>query len=196
MKRKLLLLLLLPLAELLVFTTCDNCASILPYFDFRQVDIDAINSRGIEVTSFSKNDSIRLKLTYRGIHTAIHQAQPVYLFFPSAYAKCSPEGDEGFKYPIEAIDIYSKEGYFTASTDREKLTDSALFGLPHDPNKKYSVQAFIDYVKKNNSYLMTRGIHIYLPPPSTLTNQLSFIIEIRKSDGSLVRSETGIINLE
>jgi hypothetical protein len=168
----------------------------MPYFDFREVDIDAINSRGIEVTSFSKNDTLRLKLTYRGIHTAINQAQPVYLFLPSAYAKCPPEGDEGFKYPIEAIDIYSKEGYFTAGTDREKLTDSALFALPYDPDKKYRVEEFIDYVKKNNSYLMTRGMYIYLPPSSTLTNQQSFIIEMQKSDSRLVRGETDIINLE
>src|SRR5688500_16379377 len=109
MKRKLLLLLIMPLAELFIFITCDNCAFTLPYFDFSEVEINAINSRGVEVSSFSKNDTLVLKLTYRGIHTAIYQAQPVYLFLSSAYAKCPPEGDEGFKHPIEAINIIVKK---------------------------------------------------------------------------------------
>jgi hypothetical protein len=170
---------------------CENCEDFQPYFELTGLDLSAINLKGDKIHTLSKDDTLCLKLDFKGVFTAANQPQPISAFLPAAYAKCPPNGNNGFKHTIEAIDIYSKDGYFTASSSMEKLTDIALFSDPYyDTHIKYTAKEFISYFQKRNNYFVQRGMRIFITQPSSVSNQHNFIIEIRKSDGSIVRGET------
>lgn len=190
----LLSLVILPALQVFIFTSCQPCEDIRPYYNITGIDVYAINKAGDRIESWPKRDTLRLKVENQVVFTAVNLHPSLFPMLSVAKAACEPDGNDGIKYSIKEIAVYSANHYFQAGAKKENLTHIALFSpgmrYGYNPDKVYTASEFIILLQKDNGYSIQQGMKIFITQPSPLSVHHQFIIEIRQSDGTIHKAQS------
>lgn len=163
------------------FNPC-NCPPPIPFFDYSAFSAFA----GFETETLLAINLYLEEYDFLAFHRNPENLNPGFSFYNSAMAcSCIPDGNDGPKYPIESIDIFSDKVFKDGISESTNLNSYfEVRGLDYEPVFPADGDIMVDFSVYNSPSLRLTTEE----NPDDLTQNYTFEIRITKSNGETLVS--------
>lgn len=166
---------------------CDCPTITKEFFDFQSTSIE------VEQNNVLSGTVARISVVLEDLEFLVEGETPACRqswFINSAFAcSCLEEGNEGLKFPVTDIRVFSNADYSEEISAGQLLDDIVTVNLLESIEQG----ALSSVEDKNRMFTRNSEIQLYFYTPPTVDSTHTFTVEIVKGNGTIVSSEASVI---